>query len=519
MQLKTTNIGTVSSEFVASSNNYASSTTVPAAISSESVIGGKVLQISSVISGYVSLGNIGIVVPSSTLLIMVTFLLALYLTVPFLQVRLRTIDDVSIDSIGSSITAITENVIATTIVPSSAVIGSEVSTESSIYIHFVPSSIVEMGQLPIEYLSPSSIVQFPTSTRNIFTSESFSSSTSLQKSVAITAHVSTESVTMSKDIQSSSDIHSQSSILDLISRYDLSVSNVDTGHLSEEIQSESSVVQLKTTKIGTVSSAFAASSTNYVSSTTVTGAISTESVIGGKVLQISNVISGYVSLGIVGNVVLSSTPNYVHLSTNIDSIVSTSEISTIDGVSFDSISFSINAITENVVGTTIVPSSAVIGSEVATESSPSNHFIPSRILETGQLPSLYLSPSSIVQLSTSTSNIFTSESFSSSTSLQKRVAITAHVSTENVTTRKDIHSSSDIHSQSSILDLISRDDLSASNVDTGRLSEEIQSENSVVQLKTTKIGAVSNAFIASSTNYVIKHYRSWYYINRKCNWN
>ena len=103
-------------------------------------------------------------------------------------------------------------------------------------------------------------------------------------------------------------------------------SNVDTGHLSEEIQSESSVAQLKTTKIGTVSSAFIASSTNYASSTTVTGAISSESVIGSKVLQISSVISGFVSLGNIGNVVLSSTPNYVHLSTNIDSTVSTSEI-------------------------------------------------------------------------------------------------------------------------------------------------------------------------------------------------
>ena len=146
-------------------------------------------------------------------------------------------------------------------------------------------------------------------------------------------------------------------------------------------------MQLKTTNIGTVSTEFVASSNNYASSTTVPAAISTESVIGSNILPISGVISGYVSLGIVGNVVLSSTPNYVHLSTNIHSTVSTSEITTIDGVSIDSISSSINAITENVIATTIVPSSVVIASEVATESSPSSHFIPSSIVETGQLRS------------------------------------------------------------------------------------------------------------------------------------
>ena len=84
----------------------------------------------------------------------------------------------------------------------------------------------------------------------------------------------------------------------------------------------------------------------------------------------------------------------------------------------------------------LFPSSAVIASELATESSPSSRFIPSSNVEKGQITSLYLSPSSILQLSTSASNIFTSESFSSGTSVQKRVAITADVSTENVTTRQ-----------------------------------------------------------------------------------
>ena len=118
-----------------------------------------------------------------------------------------------------------------------------------------------------------------------------------------------------------------------------------------------SVAQLKTTKIGTVSSAFTASSTNYVSRTTVAGTISTDSVIGGKVLQISSVKSGYVSLGNVGSVVLSSTPNYVHLSASIiyDSTVAKSEINTIDGLSIDSISSSITAITESVIATTYCP--------------------------------------------------------------------------------------------------------------------------------------------------------------------
>ena len=91
------------------------------------------------------------------------------------------------------------------------------------------------------------------------------------------------------------------------------------------------------------------------SRTTVAGTISTESVIGSNILPISGVISGYVSLGNVANVVLSSTPNYVHLSTNIDSTVSTSEITRVDGVSIESISSSFTAITENVIATTIVP--------------------------------------------------------------------------------------------------------------------------------------------------------------------
>ena len=82
--------------------------------------------------------------------------------------RLSRVDGVLIESISSSITAITENVIATTIVPSSAIIGSEVATECSISSHFVQSSIVETGQLPSKYLSPSSIVQLPTSISNIF---------------------------------------------------------------------------------------------------------------------------------------------------------------------------------------------------------------------------------------------------------------------------------------------------------------------------------------------------------------
>ena len=114
---------------------------------------------------------------------------------------------------------------------------------------------------------------------------------------------------------------------------------------------------LKTTNIGTVSSEFVASSNNCASRTTVTGAISTESMIGSNILQISSVISGYASLGIVGNVVPSSTLNYDHLSTSIisDSTAATSEVSTIDGVSIDSISSSINAITESVIATTIVP--------------------------------------------------------------------------------------------------------------------------------------------------------------------
>ena len=64
------------------------------------------------------------------------------------------------------------------------------------------------------------------------------------------------------------------------------------------------------------------------SNTTVAGTISTESVIGINILPISGVKSGYVSLGNVANVVLSSTPNYVHLSTSIisDSTVAKSEI-------------------------------------------------------------------------------------------------------------------------------------------------------------------------------------------------
>ena len=219
-------------------------------------------------------------------------------------------------------------------------------------------------------------------------------------------------------------------------------------------------MQLKTTKIGTVSSKFIASSTNYVSSTTVTGAISTESIIRSNVLRISGVISGYVSFGNVGNIVPSSTPNYGHLSTSTisDGTVATSEIS----------------------------------SEVSAESLISGHFIPSSSSESEQITTAILSHGSIVQSRTAVIDASSSESISSSTDGLTWTALIGLVIASN-----DVYSNSVITSQVATQIFVSQNVLSASNINTRHVNIESMFKTIVPEMDTTALGDVSNETIHS----------------------